>query len=80
MVCNKTPRTSIVFLSSCDFLHTQKQKTDSIDFKNPEKVLFLPSESSIFESTKSYPGNADHRKLIQKVKDALELDLEIVHG
>ena len=42
MVCNKTPRTSIVFLSSCNFLHTQKQKTDSIDFKNPEKVLFLP--------------------------------------
>lgn len=63
MVCNKTPRTSFVFLSSCDFLHTQKQKTDSIDFKKPEKVLFLPSESSIFESTKSYPGH------IMTVKD-----------
>ena len=44
--CNKTPRTSFVFLSSCDFLHTQKQKTDSIDFKNPEKVLFLPRSSN----------------------------------
>ena len=46
MVCNKTPRASIVFLSSCNFLHTQKQKTDSIDFKNPEKVLFLPRSSN----------------------------------
>ena len=43
-----------------------------------ERALSHPlGDNLLLRANKS---NADHRKLIQKVKDALKLDLEIVHG
>lgn len=56
-----------------------KEEIDVLSGKHDSKsALSHPLGDNLF--LRSHKSNADHRKLIQKVKDALKLDLEIVHG
>ena len=56
-----------------------KEEIDVLSGKpDRERALSHPLGDNLF--LRSNKSNADHRKLIQKVKDALKLDLEIVHG
>ena len=56
-----------------------KEEIDVLSGKHDSKsALSHPLGDNLF--LRSHKSNADHRKLIQKVKDALGLDLEIVHG
>ena len=56
-----------------------KEEIDVLSGKpDRERALSHPLGDNLF--LRANKSNADHRKLIQKVKDALELDLEIVHG
>lgn len=56
-----------------------KEEIDVLSGKpDRERALSHPLGDNLF--LRSNKSNADHRKLIQKVKDALGLDLEIVHG
>ena len=56
-----------------------KEEIDVLSGKpDRERALSHPLGDNLF--LRANKSNADHRKLIQKVKDALGLDLEIVHG
>lgn len=56
-----------------------KEEIDVLSGKpDRERALSHPLGDNLF--LRSNKSNADHRKLIQKVKDALGLNLEIVHG
>lgn len=56
-----------------------KEEIDVLSGKpDRERALSHPLGDNLF--LRANKSNADHRKLIQKVKDALKLDLEIVHG
>ena len=56
-----------------------KEEIDVLSGKpDRERALSHPLGDNLF--LRAHKSNADHRKLIQKVKDALKLDLEIVHG
>lgn len=56
-----------------------KEEIDVLSGKpDRERALSHPLGDNLF--LRSNKSNADHRKLIQKVKDALGLDLEIKHG
>lgn len=56
-----------------------KEEIDVLSGKHDSKsALSHPLGDNLF--LRSHKSNADHRKLIQKVKDALGLDLEIKHG
>lgn len=56
-----------------------KEEIDVLSGKHDSKsALSHPLGDNLF--LRSHKSNADHRKLIQKVKDALKLDLEIKHG
>ena len=56
-----------------------KEEIDVLSGKpDRERALSHPLGDNLF--LRANKSNADHRKLIQKVKDALGLDLEIKHG
>ena len=56
-----------------------KEEIDVLSGKpDRERALSHPLGDNLF--LRANKSNADHRKLIQKVKDALGLDLEIVYG
>ena len=56
-----------------------KEEIDVLSGKpDRERALSHPLGDNLF--LRAHKSNANHRKLIQKVKDALKLDLEIVHG
>ena len=56
-----------------------KEEIDVLSGKpDRERALSHPLGDNLF--LRANKSNADHRKLIQKVKDALGLDLQIVHG
>ena len=56
-----------------------KEEIDVLSGKpDRERALSHPLGDNLF--LRANKSNADHRKLIQKVKDALKLDLEIKHG
>ena len=56
-----------------------KEEIDVLSGKpDRERALSHPLGDNLF--LRAHKNNANHRKLIQKVKDALKLDLEIVHG
>ena len=56
-----------------------KEEIDALSGKpDRERALSHPLGDNLF--LRANKSNADHRKLIQKVKDALGLDLEIVYG